>query len=398
MISVSEAEQIILNQRISLKSIQLDLNDCINHMLDEDIFADRDFPPFDRVTMDGIALSYSHWSAGQRKFAISGVHTAGSDSVTLNDDSHCLEVMTGAILPVGTDTVVRYEDIEIQDGWATIVTDAVKGQNIHRMGTDRKQGDLLIKKDTLITPAEIGVLATVGKSVVRVKALPKIAIISTGDELIDVQNKPLPHQIRKSNVLSLKASLQEFNISAGLFHSNDDLEGTIRSLESIISEHDVVLLSGGVSKGKADYVPEALEQLGIKKLFHRIKQRPGKPFWFGTGPDQKIVFAFPGNPVSTFLCYYRYFIPWLQKTLGQPTTTNYAALWNDFLVKPNLTYFLQVKIISDPKTAQLIALPMEGHGSGDHANLLDSDAFIELPEERSEFKKGEVFRIIKFKE
>jgi len=397
MISVREAEQIILEQTISLKSIQIKLDDCVNHVLDEDIVADLNFPPFDRVTMDGIALSYSQWAKGQRQFGISGVHTAGSENVTLDDDTCCLEVMTGAILPIGTDTTVRYEDVEIKDDLATIITDVVKGQNIHRRGLDRKQGDLLIKKNTLITSSEIGVLATVGKNIVQVKALPKIAIISTGDELIDVQIQPLPHQIRKSNVHSIKASLQEFNISADLHHLNDDMEGTIRNLGSIMDNYNVVLLSGGVSKGKADYVPEALERLGVKKLFHRIKQRPGKPFWFGVGAGQKMLFALPGNPVSTFLCYYRYFIPWLRKTLGHPTEVNYAALASDLSFKPNLTYFLQVKTFSDPSTAQIIAHPMAGHGSGDHANLLQSNAFIELPEDRSEFKKGEIFKIIKFK-
>jgi len=397
MISVSEAEQIILEQTISLKTEQVPFEDCLNRVLGEDIFADRDFPPFDRVTMDGIAINYSKWEAGQRKFVIEGVHTAGSPNVELVDKTQCLEVMTGAMLPEQTDTVIRYEDTQISEGIATINVDITRGQNIHRKGTDRKENDFLMSENTFISSAEIGVLATVGKDQVNIKAQPKIAIVSTGDELIDIASQPLLHQIRKSNVYSLWASLVEFNITANLYHLNDNRDQTIKSLKSIIKNHDVILLSGGVSKGKADYVPDALEKLGVEKLFHRIKQRPGKPFWFGVRSDQKIVFAFPGNPVSTFLCYYRYFIPWLNKTLGKSPEMNYAVLGTDFSFKPDLTYYLQVKTISDSKTGQLIAYPAEGHGSGDHANLLQSDAFIELPEGQSEFKKGEVFRVVSFK-
>ena len=228
--------------------------------------------------------------------------------------------------------------------------------------------------------------------------VPNIAIISTGDELIDVNKNPEPHQIRKSNVYNLKAALTHYCCEADLFHIADNKIETIRQISEISDRFDVLMLSGGVSKGKADYVPEALEKLGFKKSFHHIKQRPGKPFWFGAKEPHKVVFAFPGNPVSTFLCYQKYFRPWMEKTLGfKPKSQIYASLSQDFHFKPALTYFLQVETYSDSATGQMCARPVEGHGSGDLANLLDSDAFLQLPDDRYEFKKGEVYELINFK-
>ena len=156
-------------------------------------------------------------------------------------------------------------------------------------------------------------------------------------------------------------------------------------------------MSGGVSKGKFDFVPETLEELGVEKRFHRIRQKPGKPFWFGTFNDEKVVFAFPGNPVSTFLCYHKYFVPWLKRSLGiQSIKQPKAVLAEDFKIKTNLTYFLQVNVMIN-ENGNLMAYPKVGKGSGDHANLLVSNAFLEMPGNSFEFRRGEVFNLISFR-
>ncbi len=400
MISVREALNTILNNTIPLSAEIIPLEASLGRVLQEEIAADRDFPPFDRVTMDGIAIGHEFFKKGQRAFTVEGRHMAGSPTVSLKSLNNCLEVMTGATIPTGTDTVIRYEDVRIDNDIATIQIEEVNPlQNVHRQGTDRKASDLLIKPGTLITASEIGVMATVGKSEVRVTALPKIAIISTGDELVNVDQQPAPHQIRKSNVYTIQSALNTYCCQAELFHIADNKEATVNEIGVISETFDVLILSGGVSKGKADYVPDALEELGFKKLLHRIKQRPGKPFWFGSKPESnKVVFAFPGNPVSTFLCYQKYFKPWMRKSLGLPSQKAISArLSEDFYFKPELTYFLQIETSSDPSTAQLLAKPIEGHGSGDLANLLFTDAFLELPDDRSEFKAGEIFPVINFK-
>ena len=398
MISVQEALNIILQNTLHLPDVSVSLSESLGKYLQEDIIADRDFPPFDRVTMDGIAINYQSFQEGQRTFKVEGQHFAGSPNVALNDPTNCLEVMTGAILPKGTDTVIRYEDINIEDGSAQITIEAVKAnQNVHGKGTDRKTNDLLITKGHRITPSEIGVMATVGKYLVKTNAQPKIAIISTGDELVDINTIPEPYQIRKSNVYNIQSAIQsDYSVNADLFHIADNKSETIRKIEEVANQYQVLILSGGVSKGKADYVPEALEALGYKKLLHRIQQRPGKPFWFGAKEKSHVVFAFPGNPVSTFLCYQKYFKPWMTSSAGgTPKEPLFAALGSDFSFKPNLTYFLQVALQSE-KDGRLVAQPIEGHGSGDLANLVKTNAFIELPMGRDHFSKDEVFEIIPF--
>jgi len=180
-------------------------------------------------------------------------------------------------------------------------------------------------------------------------------------------------------------------------HIPDNPEVTKKIIGECLQNFDVLILSGGISAGKFDYIPKALQELQVEKLFHKVQQRPGKPFWFGKHENGGVVFALPGNPVATFMCMYRYFLPWLQASLGlkakQPA---YAVLDYDFHFQPQLKYMLQVKLQVN-ESGQIIATPVEGNGSGDFANLADKDAFMELPLEKNEFKKGEAYRIYSFK-
>ena len=225
--------------------------------------------------------------------------------------------MTGAVVPFETDAVVMYEEVVIKDDIASLKKIPVRGQNIHQRGSDHLKGDVLIEKNTKITPAEMGILATVGKNRVLVQKLPRVAIISTGNELVDVEQHPLIHQIRKSNSYSLFGALQELGITPMLLHIADDIDLLRQKLSYVMDEMDVLILSGGVSKGKFDYIPQVLSELGAEKIFHRVAQRPGKPFWFGVNDNSKtLIFSFPGNPVSTYYNFYLYFKPWLLSSLG----------------------------------------------------------------------------------
>ena len=310
--------------------------------------------------------------------------------------------MTGAALPDSTDTVIRYEDLDIKSGVATLLTDNIrKGQNIHTRGKDKQQGDTVAIANVVINPTHISMAASLGKSTLQVKKLPKVVIISTGDELVDVTETPTPYQVRRSNSYAVKAVLQQYNLQADTLHIADDPNITRTQLERCLAQYDVIILSGGISMGKFDYVPQVLEELRVEKLFHKVQQRPGKPFWFGWHPDSYrdgvLVFAFPGNPVSTFMCLHRYFLPWLERSLGITKPAVFAELNEDVNFSPALQYFAQVKL-KFCKHGHIHATPMEGHGSGDFANLLDTDAFMELPLEQSIFKKGEVHRIWPFKQ
>lgn len=393
MTTVEQATTIVLANKRAFGDETIPLSSSVGRILQEDLLADRDFPPFNRVSMDGIAFQYSCFNDGSRSFKVEGLQAAGAPQMTLQESCHCLEVMTGAMLPLGVDTVVRYEDVKMTNGVAIIQVDKVKpGQNIHRKGTDRTKGALIIPAGQQISPAEIGVAATIGKAVLAVKQLPKVAIISTGDELVEVTEHPLPHQIRKSNVHKLAASVLEKGIRADLFHLPDEKAAIRKVLSSLLDSHDALILSGGVSAGKLDFIPDILEELKVEKLFHKVAERPGKPFWFGCSAEA-VVFALPGNPVSSFMCLNRYFFPWLNASLGLPALSEkYAALGTDFHFKPDLTYFLQVKIRYG-KDGKMTGFPVEGKGSGDLANLVDADAFMELPRGRNDFSAGEVFPI-----
>ena len=397
MIEVNEAVKIIENALLELPKVKIPLEKALGRVLKQEIVADTDLPPFDRVMMDGIAVKYKDIEKGVKTFLIQGVQGAGAPQMTLESNGNCLEVMTGAMIPLGADTVVPYEDIQIdtEAQVATIQIDVlIVGKNIHRKGTDKKIGDVLVSEGVLIGAPEIAVAASVGLSEIFVTKNPRVAIVSTGNELVDVHETPLPHQIRRSNVYSIAAELQQFGIKSDLFHFNDEKDKLFIELKKVLEVHDLVILSGGVSKGKFDFIPDVLEDLGVKKMFHRIKQKPGKPFWFGVKKNQNVVFAFPGNPVSTFLCYHKYLVPWIKRSLGLISVqAQKAVLAKDFSVKTSLTYFLQVRTEIDDH-GQLLAHPIVGKGSGDYANLLSSNAFLEMPEGGNDFKKGELFDLI----
>ena len=399
MISVEEAENIVLKTVKNTSNTEgISLLNSIGRILGEDIIADRDFPPFDRVTMDGIAFNFISYKAGQRRFFMENMQAAGEKQLTLIDLTHCIEIMTGAVMPLNCDTVVRYEDLKIENGFAEIQIENVDfQQNTHKKGRDRKFGDVLIPKGKLLSAAEIGTAATVGKSILDIIKLPKVAIISTGNELVDINETPEAHQIRRSNVYSIAALLNhKFKINAHLFHFNDNEIDITEGLKNILLKHDLVILSGAVSEGKFDFVPKALELNNVKCLFHKVAQRPGKPLWFGQQLNKAAVFGLPGNPVSTFMCACRYVLPWINAYLMQkPTEYPFAMLAEDVYFKPDLTYFLQVKL--DNNNGILMAHPVAGGGSGDLANLNDADGFLELPINKSTFLKGEIFKLIGFR-
>lgn len=396
MITVEEVSGIINKNLYNPKIEEVGLSEVLGRVLAEDIYADRDFPPFNRVMMDGIAIQYKSWESGARSFKKEGIQLAGEPQKTLKNSGSCLEVMTGSILPENTDVIIPYEELEDAGETIHVRLDQVKkNQNIHSQGADVKVREKILSKGCLISTAEIGVLATVGKSVIKVLSLPKVAIISTGDELVPVEETPKDYQIRQSNSHVLKAALKESGVEADIYHILDERDLLLTRLKAIVEEVDVLILSGGVSKGKKDYVPEVLNQLGFQKQFHGVIQRPGKPFWFGVRQDNKTVFALPGNPVSTYMCFQKYIKPWIYNSLGVQLTQEMAALSEDFTFKKDLTYFLQVRVLN--VSGKLMAQPVAGQGSGDLANLISADGFLQLPADRSLFKAGEVFPFIRYR-
>jgi len=395
MISVQQALQTVLNASQDFGVEEIPFLKSVGRILKEEIFADRDFPPFHRVSMDGIVIAFSAFKNGQRAFKIEGIQAAGSEQIALQNAENCIEVMTGAVLPNNANAVIRYEDVTIDNGIATINIETInENQNIHSKGKDGKSGALLIQKNTILSAAEIGVLATVGKSLVKVAKQPKVMIVSTGDELVGVAETPLAHQIRRSNVFTLVSLLERLHIPSETAHITDDKPILKSKIASYLKAYDVLLFSGAVSKGKYDFLPEVFEELGVEKGFHKVAQRPGKPFWFGQ-TNTCSIFGFPGNPISTFVNCLAYFDPWYYKSIGIEAKEETAVLGENVNFNPNLVYFLQVQLVSEK--GQLIAHPITGNGSGDLASLVKADAFIQLPTDAVEFKKGAVYPIIRYR-
>ncbi|MDX1314118.1 MAG: molybdopterin molybdotransferase MoeA [Eudoraea sp.] len=376
---------------------KLPIFECNGRVLAEDLKADRNFPPYDRVTMDGIAIQFDSYRGGNRSFIIESTSPAGTPEARLQNASNCIEVMTGSMLPQNTDTVIRYEDFVIDNGVAKLDEVAFqKQQNIHFKGMDIPEGKTIVSRGCQISSAEINIAASVGKNELEVVKMPSAVIISTGDELVDIHEKPMAHQIRRSNVYGIRNTLKEWGVNSGLNHLPDDKPKMKAIIMDLLEDYDMLIFTGGVSKGKFDYLPEVLEELNVKRHFHKIQQRPGKPFWFGTATNGKPIFALPGNPVSSFVCLYAYIKFWLQKSLNIPVEQLKVELLNDVSFKPDLVYFPEARLSVKPD-GKLGAEVVLGNGSGDFVNLVKTDGFMILPQDKTEFKKGEIYPFIQYR-
>ncbi|MDP4250133.1 MAG: molybdopterin molybdotransferase MoeA [Bacteroidota bacterium] len=397
IITTEQAEKIVQSQTRDYGTETIPYESALGNVLAENLFADRDLPAFNRATVDGIAIDYAGYDDGLQSFRIKAIQAAGEIPAAISAKDECIEIMTGAALHTSVDTVIRYEDMLIADGMATInIRDIKKGQNIHLRGKDKREGDLVADANRIISSALTGLAASIGKVNLLVKKLPRVVIITTGDEMVSAEETPAPYQLRRSNSVVIKSVLEKYNIQADRLHVKDDYETIKNEISRCLQTYDVLLMCGGVSMGKFDYVPQALEDTGVKKLFHKVKQRPGKPFWFGTYESGSLIFAFPGNPVSVFLCLHRYFMPWLETSLGiKPSSPGFAMLQSDILFPYPLQYFVQVKLSINHR-GQCLAEPVESNGSGDFSNLIYTDAFMELPMDKGEFRKGEVYKVWRY--
>ncbi|HEY8520062.1 MAG TPA: molybdopterin molybdotransferase MoeA [Gammaproteobacteria bacterium] len=400
MTEVAEAERLIRERMPRFPATHEPLAACVDRVLAADVLADRDHPPFDRVTMDGIAVAYVDWSAGVREFAVAGTQAAGVPPLALGGPGRCVEVMTGAVLPPGADTVIPVERVERVGGSARVAAgyEPAQGQFIHRRGSDRPAGSRLLAAGQRIGPPEVAVLAGAGCHRVPVTALPRVAVVSTGDELVDVDAPAIaPHQIRSSNDWAIAAALARHRLGTTTrARLPDDVGALLREIGRLHDEHDVLILSGGVSMGQFDFVPRVLEHLGADLVFHRIEQRPGRPMWFGTSRDGKPIFALPGNPVSTLVCTTRYVLPALRAALGATEEPEeLATLAEPVELGADLTYFMPVALRASGGGATLVE-PRPTNTSGDFVSLAGTIGFVELPRTRRRYEAGDVVRVFRW--
>jgi len=369
MINPNEALNLIQGLTVPQKVQNVAIQDAIGLILAEDLTADRDFPPFNRAMMDGIAIK----NTALNKWLVEDVAFAGEPQKHLRNSDAAIEIMTGAPVPLECSSIIKIEDIVFfelaGEKWAEYVgLDPIKqGQFVHAQASDCKQNDLILSSGTKIGPVEIAIAATIGKSELSVCKKPAIAIFSTGDEIVGIHEKPQAHQIRSSNSVMLESVLKSHGFSTTVAHMKDEKSVVEKSLESALENHQILLLSGGVSAGKKDFIPEVLAELGFKPIFHKIAQKPGKPLYVGNRPDGRLVFAFPGNPISTLTCFWIYFLPWL---LGNQLILSTIPVVNLPASNPKLDQWLPVKI----KGGQ--AETLKNNGSGDLIHWKFADGLL----------------------
>jgi len=395
----SAAGRLIGEHLVCLPIESLPVAQCAGAVLRENVYAERDQPPFDRVSMDGIALASAAVAATQGRFRVQATQAAGEAPLTLRDGEHCIEIMTGAVLPLGCDCVVPIERVRLDNGTAQIdqLALAMPWKNVHRRASDQRQGALLLPTGTVLHAPEIAVAASAGMARLRVSGQPSIIVISTGSELIEPGEPIAPHQIRRSNAYAVAAALREHGFQrVAEDHIHDDSGLLLERLSRHLRTHEVLVLSGGVSMGKFDLVPQTLEALGVQRILHGVAQRPGRPMWFGTTPEGRAVFALPGNPVSTLVCLSRYVLPALYAAMGvRAAGFERIALATDLEWTPALTGFMPVKVTHDD-WGRPWATPCPTNGSGDFTALALTDGFVELPPGPTSLSKGFLTRLYRW--
>jgi len=390
VLTTDEAREAILSSMPAFVTEMTPLDQANGRVLRQTVRAERDQPPFDRVMMDGIALRFADFAGGSRQFPIQATQAAGDEALALQS-GRCIEIMTGASLPKNADCVIPVERISVEDGVAVVEEGyaAESGRFVHARASDHAIGAHVLTPGKRISPLDIAIIASCGLNEVEASRRPVIRVISTGNELVPAGEAIEPHQIRLSNGPAIQAMLRARGYAdCDHDHLIDDLEVLRDRIADHLDIADVLILSGGVSMGKADYVPEALAALGVNVVFHKVSQRPGKPMWFGLGPSGQAVFALPGNPVSSLVCCRQYVIPALEAASALTATPpEFASLATDVRFEPDLTCFQPVRVLSNA-AGQVLAMPVKTNTSGDFTALSATDGYVELAKEKSFFPAG----------
>ena len=379
LISPTEARQLIDSHLPAIPAITCPLDKCAGRVLRERITADRALPPFNRSMMDGYALRAADVSSVDA-FTVTVQAPAGTPAQTIGDAiGNCAEIMTGAVVPGDADCVVPYEVTEkLADGRIRLLnpSDHTTGNCIHFLGSDHAEGKVLLPENVRLGSREIAIAATCGHAELQVTKIPSITIVSTGDELVDVAATPAAHQIRRSNDLSIETALANAQLHANdRVHLPDDADTSKTRLAELIESNTILIISGGISMGKKDYIPGTLDELGLTNHFHGVLQKPGKPFGFWSN-EHCAVFTLPGNPLSTLVALHHYVIPAIHKAMGAPDgpAPRTVELAEFVKARDDITVFLPIKL-----GAENTAHSYPAQNSGDLVRILQSDGYIELP-------------------
>src|SRR5713101_3041507 len=351
MISVHDALTMILETVSPLAGERVGLLQAVGRVLTEEIRSEREVPPFANSAMDGYAVRWEdvHDASADQPVALTILEVIQAGAVPAQGvtTGTASKIMTGAVIPPGADTVIRVEDTEEHDGRVRIKRRERPGTHIRANGEDIRRGQMVLEKGRVLRPADIGVLASIGRSTVLVRQRPRVAILSTGNELVEVDEVLRPGQIVNSNAYALAAAVQKAGCQpVPLEIARDTLEEIRTALNEAV-RHNVVLSTGGVSVDNFDFVKAAMDELGIRRLFWQVAQKPGKPLTFGLLRERPY-FGLPGNPVSALVCFYLYVHPALARMRGQeklflPVVS--ATVGEDIPKAKGLTEFVRCRLV-----------------------------------------------------
>lgn len=390
MISVIEAKELLERNTNALSPVELPLAEAAGLVLAEDAYSNFDIPAFEQSGMDGYAFRFDDWAVNQKLLIEEEIPAGRTNKVQLGVNK-ATRIFTGAPLPSGADTVIMQEKTSVKGSTLEINDPELqKGTNVRKIGSEISKGTLALAKGTKLTPGASGFLATIGKDKVAVYPAPKVSIIVTGKEIIQPGTTLQHGQVYESNSFTLRAALKQPGIKDVVVeHADDELSVIQRLITKHLLLSDVLLLSGGVSVGDYDFVTPALKQCGVEQVFHKIKQRPGKPLYFGK-KGNKLIFGLPGNPSSVLTCYYEYVLPAIEKMMQMAISNiikKYLPLSCNYPKKTSLTHFLKGYCTSQNVT------PLGAQESYKLQSFARANCLICLPEEKEEFKINEMVEV-----
>lgn len=388
MIPISKAYEIVMDSSFSTGKETVPFTESLNRILAADVISDMEMPPFNKASVDGFACRKS--DMGNKLEVIETVSAGGWPEKPAGKNL-CTRIMTGAAVPEGADCVIMVEDTETLPSGMIKFTGSSTKENIAFRGEDIRKGDVVLKAGNIIRPQDIGVMATVGHTSVAVSKKPHAAIISSGDELVEPNEKPGRSQIRNCNASQLMAQAERAGATGKYYGiARDDEEETYHIVQKAISENDLVIISGGVSMGDFDFIPSVLERAGVKILFTRVAVQPGKPTTFGIHA-KALIFGLPGNPVSSFLQFELLIRPLINKMMGfswQPIIKT-LPLKDDFFRKSAERMGLIPVIITDDE----LVSPVEYHGSAHISAIPGAFGIIAIPAGQNKIEKGRMVSV-----
>ena len=390
MITVEEAFKLVQNNITpNEKTISIELNNSLGYVLASNVFSLINMPPFRQSAMDGYALNLHDKS----NYKIIDEIKAGDEHQPILYKGEAVRIFTGSAVPETANTIIMQEKVTVKENHLLINNSVSENKNIRPLGEQIKKGNLALKKGTKLTPAAIGFLLTLGISKVLVFEKPKIGILTTGNELIEAGQKLTFGKIYESNAGMLKSGLQNFGFSrVSVSKVKDDYQSTLNSLRKIISENDLIMISGGISVGDYDFVGKALIELGTQQIFYKVKQKPGKPLFFGK-LNSKPIFALPGNPASALSNFYVYVHPTLERLSGNinfSINKGIAILESDFKKKGDRAQFLKAHHENGKVTV------LEGQSSAMLHTFATANVLAYIPWNRNKYEKGDIVEIIHF--